>query len=35
MVDIGLMILLLVGGVAVWLVIHQQYHRWQAGRLAG
>jgi hypothetical protein len=34
MVDIGLTILLLVSGVVVWLVIHQQYHRWQAGKLA-
>jgi hypothetical protein len=34
MVDIGLTILILVGGVAVWLVIHQQYRRWKAGKLA-
>ena len=34
MVDIGLTILILVGGVEVWLVIHQQYHRWKAGKLA-
>jgi hypothetical protein len=34
MVDIGLTFLLLIGGVAVWLVIHQRYRRWQAGKLA-
>ncbi|MEQ1847324.1 MAG: hypothetical protein ABL983_17290 [Nitrospira sp.] len=34
MVDIALMILLLVGGFMVWLVIHQQYYRWKAGKLA-
>ena len=34
MVDIGLTILVVVGGVAVWLVIHQRYRRWKAGKLA-
>ncbi len=34
MVDIGLTILVIVGGVAVWLVIHQRYRRWKAGKLA-
>ena len=34
MVDIDLTILVVVGGVAVWLVIHQRYRRWKAGKLA-
>lgn len=34
MVDIGLTILIVAGGIAVWLVIHQQYRRWKAGKLA-
>lgn len=34
MIDIGLTILILVGGVAVWSVIHQRCHRWKAGKLA-
>jgi len=34
MVDIGLTILLLVGGVVVWLVVHQRYRCWKAGKLA-
>lgn len=32
--DMGLAMLILVGGVALWLVIHQQYRRWKAGKLA-
>mgnify|MGYP001566387766 FL=1 len=32
--DIGLTILILIGGVALWLVSHQRYRRWKAGRLA-
>ena len=32
--DIGLTILILIGGVALWLVRHQRYRRWKAGRLA-
>jgi hypothetical protein len=34
MVDISLTILIVIGGIAVWLVIHQQYRRWKAGKLA-
>jgi len=32
--DMGWMILLGMGGAALWLVIHQRYRRWQAGKLA-
>jgi hypothetical protein len=34
MVDISVTILIVVGGVVLWLVIHQRYRRWQAGKLA-
>jgi hypothetical protein len=30
----GWMIFIGIGGVVLWLVIHQQYRRWQAGKLA-
>ncbi len=32
--DMGLTILILIGGVALWLVIYQRYRRWKAGKLA-
>jgi hypothetical protein len=32
--DTGWMILIGIGGVVLWLVIHQRYRRWQAGKLA-
>jgi hypothetical protein len=30
----GWMILIGIGGVVLWLVIHQWYRRWKAGKLA-
>lgn len=28
------MILIVIGGLVLWLVIHQRYRRWKAGKLA-
>lgn len=32
--DMGLMILLLLGGIVLWVVAHRLYYRWKAGKLA-
>ena len=32
--DTVLMILIGIGGVVLWLLIHQRYRRWKAGKLA-
>jgi hypothetical protein len=32
--DTGWMILIAIGGVVLWLVIHQRYRRWKTGKLA-
>lgn len=32
--DIGLMILVLVGGLVFWMMAHHRYRRWKTGKLA-